>query len=53
MEGSGDIVSRFTLVIEDIVLIRLTASAPPFLAARAGYRTSVMLGVSFTITGLS
>ncbi len=38
--------------MELIVLIRLTASAPPRLAASAGLRMSVMLGVSFTITGL-
>ena len=34
-----------------MVLMRDTASAPPALAARAGRRTSVMLGVSFTMTG--
>jgi hypothetical protein len=33
-------------------LIRDTASAPPRFAAAAGKRTSVILGVSFTITGL-
>ncbi|KAF1039794.1 MAG: hypothetical protein GAK34_03089 [Delftia tsuruhatensis] len=44
-------VSRFTPISELMVLIRDTASAPPALAARAGKRTSVMLGVSFTITG--
>jgi hypothetical protein len=36
IEGSGLNVSRLTEVIEEIVLIRLTASAPPFFAARAG-----------------
>ena len=38
-------------MIELIVLISETASAPPFCAARAGGRMSVMFGVSFTITG--
>ncbi|MEC7300362.1 MAG: hypothetical protein VXW43_16975, partial [Pseudomonadota bacterium] len=51
--GSGEKVSRFTEVIELIVLISDTASAPPFFAASAGRRMSVILGVSFTITGLS
>jgi hypothetical protein len=51
--GSGDMESRLTDVIELIVLIRLTASAPPFFAACAGLRMSAMLGVSFTITGRS
>jgi len=36
-----------------MVLIRLTASAPPRAAALPGARTSVTLGVSFTITGTS
>ena len=40
-----------TPMIELMVLISDTASAPPFLAARAGWRMSVMLGVSLTITG--
>ena len=35
-----------------MVLIRLTASAPPDLAAPAGFLISVMFGVSFTITGI-
>ena len=39
-------------MIEEKVLIRETASAPPAFAARAGKRMSVMLGVSFTITGI-
>ena len=39
-------------MIELMVLISDTASAPPALAARAGWRMSVMLGVSFTITGM-
>ena len=39
-------------MIELIVLMSDTASAPPFFAARAGWRTSVMLGVSFTMTGM-
>ena len=38
-------------MIELMVLISDTASAPPRLAARAGWRTSVMFGVSLTITG--
>jgi hypothetical protein len=40
-----------TPITELMVLIRLTASAPPANAARAGARMSAMLGVSFTITG--
>ncbi len=40
-----------TPMMELMVLISDTASAPPFLAARAGRRTSVMLGVSLTMTG--
>ena len=40
-----------TPMMELMVLISDTASAPPFLAARAGWRMSVMLGVSLTITG--
>ncbi|MCY1366346.1 hypothetical protein D9M69_532380 [compost metagenome] len=43
--------SRSTLVIELMVLISDTASAPPRWAARADWRMSVMLGVSLTITG--
>ena len=39
-------------MIELIVLMSDTASAPPFLAARAGWRMSVMLGVSLTMTGM-
>src|SRR5436309_3128296 len=50
--GRGAKVSRSTPVIELIVLINETASAPPFWAARAAQVTSVMLGVSFTITGV-
>src|ERR1039457_2794281 len=34
------------------VLINEIAFAPPFLAARAACVTSVMFGVSFTITGI-
>jgi hypothetical protein len=43
--------SRSRWVIELMVLISETASAPPASAARAGARTSVMLGVSLTMTG--
>ena len=39
-------------MIELMVLISDTASAPPCSAARAGWRMSVMLGVSLTITGM-
>ena len=39
-------------MIELIVLISETASAPPLLAARAGSRTSVIFGVNLTITGI-
>ena len=39
-------------MIELIVLMSETASAPPFFAARAGCRMSVMLGVSLTMTGM-
>ena len=39
-------------MIELIVLISDTASAPPSCAARAGWRMSVMLGVSLTMTGM-
>ena len=39
-------------MIELMVLISDTASAPPRFAASAGLRTSVMFGVSFTITGM-
>ena len=45
-------ISRSTLVIELTVLMSDTASAPPSLAARAGARILVMLGVSLTITGI-
>jgi hypothetical protein len=40
------------LVIDLIVLIRLTASAPPRFAAMAGGRIEVTLGVSFTMQGM-
>ena len=50
--GSGLNVSKLTDVIEESVLINETESAPPAFAARAGYRMSVMLGVSFTMTGI-
>ncbi len=52
MVGWGANRFRSTEVIELIVLIRLTASAPPRLAASAGLVTSVMLGVSFTMQGM-
>ena len=39
-------------MIELMVLISDTASVPPALAARAGRRMSVMLGVSLVITGM-
>ena len=39
-------------MIELMVLMSETASAPPALAARAGWRMSVMLGVSLTMTGM-
>ncbi len=39
-------------MIELIVLMSETASAPPFLDARAGCLMSVMLGVSLTMTGM-
>jgi hypothetical protein len=42
--------SRSTLVIELMVLISDTASAPPRWR-RATWRMSVMFGVSLTITG--
>ena len=46
------IASRSMPMIELIVLISETASAPPSLAAFAGRRMSVMLGVSLTMTGM-
>ena len=46
------IASRSSPMIELTVLISETASAPPFLAACAGRRMSVMFGVSLTITGM-
>ncbi|MOA57072.1 hypothetical protein D3C78_1811770 [compost metagenome] len=49
--GLATMRSRLTLVIELIVLINDTASAPPRWAARAATRMSVMFGVSLTITG--
>ena len=52
MFGEGAIASRSIPMIELIVLISETASAPPFNAARAGKRMSVMFGVSLTITGM-
>jgi len=51
MVGVGANLSRSIEVIEEIVLINETASAPPFFAALAGKRTSVMFGVSLTMTG--
>ena len=50
--GAGAIWSRSTEMIELIVLISDTASAPPRFAAAAGWQMSVILGVSLTITGL-
>ncbi len=50
--GRGSKVSRFMPVIELIVLIALSPSAPARLAARATTRMSVMFGVSFTSTGV-
>ena len=44
--------SRLTEVMELMVLISDTASAPPRFAAAAGWRTSVILGVSLTIQGI-
>ena len=43
--------SRSIEVMELMVLISDTASAPPRKAARAGWRMSVMLGVSLTMQG--
>ena len=45
-------VSRSTPVTELMVLMSETASAPPFLAARAGARMLVTFGVSLTKTGM-
>ena len=50
--GLGSNVSRSIPVIELIVLIALSASAPARFAARAGIRISQIFGVSFTITGV-
>src|SRR5665811_1111192 len=50
--GRGTRLSRSTPVIELIVLMRLTASAPPSFAALAASLMSVMFGVSFTKTGM-
>ena len=50
--GIGAMLSRSMAVIELIVLISDTASAPPRNAASAGLRMSVMLGVSFTMHGM-
>src|SRR5665213_2659540 len=50
MEWVGAIASRSTPISELIVLISETASAPPALAARAGARMPVTLGVSLTMT---
>jgi hypothetical protein len=38
-------------MMELMVLIKETASAPPRLAALAGWRMSEMFGVSLTMTG--
>ena len=50
--GEIDMESRSMPMIELMVLISDTASAPPFFAARAGSRMSEMFGVSFTMTGI-
>src|ERR1700756_4772832 len=50
--GLGVRVSRSMPVIELIVLIADTASAPPRFAARAITRMSEMFGVNLTITGV-
>src|SRR6266481_5698284 len=50
--GSGTRLSRLTCVMLLMVLMREIESAPPFRAARAAYTTSVMFGVSLTITGI-
>ncbi len=50
--GCGANRSRSTEVMLLIVLIRLTASAPPRRAASAGLQISVMFGVSFTMQGI-
>src|SRR5580698_5575971 len=50
--GRGEKVARSTPISELMVLIRLTASAPPRSAAAAICATLVTLGVSFTITGI-
>ena len=50
--SAGVIASRSIAMIELIVLMSETASAPPFFAARAGLLMSVMLGVSLTMTGM-
>ncbi len=52
MATSGVMASRSMFMIELMVLMSDTASPPPFFAARAGWRTSVILGVSLTITGM-
>src|ERR1700727_4084186 len=49
---SGVMRSRSMFMIELMVLMSDTASAPPVFAARAGWRTAVMLGVSLTMTGM-
>src|ERR1035441_9959312 len=50
--GRGVSVSRSMPVMELMVLMAERASAPPERAARAARRMSVILGVSFTITGV-
>ena len=50
--GRGSKVSRSMPVMELMVLMAESASAPARLAARAGRRMSEMLGVSLTITGV-
>src|SRR5437763_10919175 len=50
--GRGVNVSRSMPVMELMVLMAESASAWPRLAARAAARMSVILGVSFTITGV-
>jgi len=50
--GVGAMTSRSIEVMELMVLMRETPSAPPALAARAGPMMLVTLGVSFTSTGI-
>ena len=52
MLGVSSSVSRSTPTMELMVLISESALAPAAAAARAGSTMLVMLGVSFTITGM-